>query len=83
MAIYCCVKPLAIDMSTGVTAIETSSFTVTVIFVVSEIAPLVAVIVVVPSETAVASPLAFILAIPELAEDHVTVPVISAVDESV
>ena len=83
MAVYCCVKPLAIDISTGLTAIETSSFVVTVIFVVSEIAPLIAVIVVVPTETAVARPIAFILAIPVLAEDHVTDPVISAVVESV
>ena len=83
MAVYCCVKPLAIDMLTGLTAIETSSFAVTVILVVSEIAPLEAVIVVVPTETAVANPLAFMLAMLELAEDHVTVPVIFAVDESV
>jgi len=83
MAVNCCVKPLAIDGLTGLTAIETSSFAVTVILVVSEIAPLVAVKVVLPSETAVASPLAFILAMPELVEDHVTEAVISAVDESV
>ena len=83
MAVYCCVKPLAIDMLTGLTAIETSSSTVTVIFVVSEITPLVAVMVVAPTETAVVNPLAFTLAMPVFAEDHVTVPVISAVDESV
>ena len=74
---------MAIDISIGLTAIETSSFAVTVILVVSEIAPLVAEICVPPIETAVASPLAFILAIPGFAEDHVTEPVKSSVEESV
>ena len=53
------------------------------ILVVSEIAPLVAVTLVAPSETAVANPLAFMLTTAELVEVHVTEPVISAVDESV
>ena len=74
---------MATESFAGVTAIETSSFGDTVIFVVSEIAPLVAVIVVVPTETAVASPLVFILAIPESEEVHVTVAVISSVVVSV
>ena len=80
VAVYCKVLPFATDPFIGVTAIETSSFTVTVILVVSEIAPLAAVILVPPMETALASPLAFIVAMASFVEDHVTEPVISSVD---
>ena len=51
--------------------------------VVSEISPIVAVILVDPTESALAKPLPFILATPELVEDHVTEPVIFFVELSV
>jgi len=83
VAVYCCVLPLAIDMLTGETAIETSSFTVTVKVVLSFIAPCEAVIRVAPSETALANPAAFTVATAGFEEIHVTVAVISAVVASV
>src|SRR5205085_185842 len=51
VATNCCVRPLAIDGLTGVTAIDTSAAAVTVSVVVPLIAPLVAVIVVEPVAT--------------------------------
>ena len=54
----CCVRPLAIDGFAGVTAIDTRVAGVTVRTVDPTIAPEVALIVLVPTAAAVASPVA-------------------------
>ena len=64
---------MATESSIGVTAIDTNSGGVTVIVVLLFTAPSAAVIFAVPSETALAIPLASILAMPVSEEVHVTV----------
>jgi hypothetical protein len=81
--VYCNVNPFATDPLTGVTAIEASAGAVTVMILLLFIAPLVAVIVEVPTATAVASPLALIVATDAADDVHVAVAVIFAVDPSV
>ncbi len=62
MAVNCCVAPIAIDGLEGVTAIETSAGAVTVKTADPLTVPEVAVIVVVPAATEVASPAELIVA---------------------
>src|SRR5688572_12486877 len=87
VAVNCRVVPFALLGLAGVTEIETSVAAVTVSVVESEIAPDVAVIVVVPSELELArpsEPTAFeIVATPSSADDHVTESVTSCVEVSV
>jgi hypothetical protein len=56
----------------GVTAIDTNVGGGTVSFVMPDTLPFIAVIVLLPAATAVASPVPLIVAVPELDEDHVT-----------
>jgi hypothetical protein len=56
VAVNCCVSPLAIDGLAGVTAIDCSAAAVTVSTVDPTIAPEVALMVLVPTATAVANP---------------------------
>jgi hypothetical protein len=83
VAVYCRVNPFATDPLAGVTAIDTSAGAVTVMVLVLLIAPCVAVIVDVPTATAVASPVALMAAIEGADDDHVAVAVIFAVEPSV
>ena len=68
----CCVAPLAIDGFAGVTAIDCSAAAVTVSTVEPVTAPSVALIVLVPAATPVASPPAVIVATAVVADAHVT-----------
>jgi hypothetical protein len=70
VAVNCCVAPLGIDGFAGVTAIDTSVAGVTVSSVAPVMLPLVAEIVEVPAPTAVASPVALMVATPGVAEAH-------------
>ena len=72
VAVNCCVRPLAIDGFAGVTAIDTSVAWVTVRTVDPTIAPDVALMVLVPTAAAVASPVTETGA---PVDDHVTDPV--------
>ncbi len=87
MAENCCVVPSGVDGFCGVTPIDTSAAALTVIVVVAPIVPNVAVIVVLPVPTLVASPLLpavlLIVATVAVADAHVTVPVMSCVLPSV
>ena len=87
VAVNCWVVPFAMLGSAGVTSIETSVAAVTVRLVEPEIAPDVAVIVVVPTALPLASPsepTAFeIVATPSSEDDHVTESVRSCVEVSV
>ena len=69
----CCVVPLAMDGTAGVTAMDCSVAAVTVNTVEPVIAPEVALIVELPLLTAVASPPAVIVATDGVAELHVAV----------
>jgi hypothetical protein len=86
-AVNCCVSPFAIDGFAGVTATDTSVAAVTVSVVLLLTAPSVAEIVVVPIAADVASPFApaalLIEAVVGVPDAHVTVVVLSWVDESV
>jgi hypothetical protein len=75
VAVNCCVPPAATDGFTGVTAIDTSVAAVTVNVVLPEMAPLVALIVVLPAFSAEASPAALIVAVVVLDDAHVTLAV--------
>jgi hypothetical protein len=72
VAVNCCVPPGAIVKLAGVTAIETSVAAVTVRTVDPLTEPEVAVIVDVPTETAVANPAEFMLAMLVAEEVQVT-----------
>src|SRR5664280_2610300 len=80
MAINCCFNPRGIFASGGVTSMDTSVAAVTVKFVVPEIVPDAALIVVTPTATVVASPLGPVrllkVAIDSCKELHVTDDVI-------
>ena len=75
VAVNCCVSPLATEVEAGVTVMDTSSAGMTVRTVEPETLPEVAVMVVVPSPTAVARPVPLMAAtvVAELAQ--VAVPV--------
>ena len=75
VAVNCCVFPAATDGFAGVTAIDDSVAAVTVNVVEPTTAPLVALIVDVPTFTAVANPAALIVAFAGVPDDHVTLPV--------
>jgi len=75
VAVNCCVFPAATDGFAGVTAIDDSVAAVTVSVVDPTTAPLVALIVDVPTFTAVAKPAALIVAFAGVPDDHVTLPV--------
>jgi hypothetical protein len=70
VAVNCCVAPLVIDGFAGVTAIDTSVAGVTVSSVEPLMLPTVAEIVEVPAPTAVAKPVALMVATPGVAEAH-------------
>src|ERR1700737_387443 len=82
VAVNCCVRPLAIDGFTGVTAIETRFAGVTVSVVVPLIEPKAAVIVEEPAPTPVASPVLLIVAAAIFDELHTTEFVMSFVELS-
>ncbi len=75
MAVNCCVWPFEIEGEAGVTAIETRATAVTVMVVDPVTLPEVALIVVVPTPVALASPLAEIVATVAAEELQVTVAV--------
>ena len=75
VAVNCCVPPAATDGFTGVTAIDTSVAAVTVSVVDPLTLPLVALIVVVPAFSALASPVALTVAVVVLEDAHVAVVV--------
>ena len=75
MAVNCCVCPFAIEGAAGVTAIETRAAAVTVRVVDPVTLPEVALIVVVPTPPALASPLAEMVATVPAEELQVTVAV--------
>ena len=77
MAINACVRPLEIEGVKGVTAIEVNVATVTFMVAEPDISLYVAVIVVVPIATLVATPEELIVAIAKLFEDHIAVLLIS------
>ena len=68
----CCVRPLAIDGLAGVTAMDCRVAAVTVSTVEPTIDPDVALIVLVPTATAVANPPALMVAVVVVPEAHVT-----------
>src|SRR6202040_2775178 len=70
VAVNCCVAPLVIEGFPGVTAIDTSVAGVTVSSVEPVMLTTVAEIVEVPAPTAVAKPVALIVATPGVAEAH-------------
>jgi len=70
--VNCCVSPLAIDGFAGVTAIDTNVAWVTVRTVEPCNAPDVALMVLVPILTAVASPTVEMVAVPGVPDAHVT-----------
>src|SRR5581483_623071 len=72
VAVNCCVVPLAIDGFAGVTAIDCNAAGVTVSTVEPFTAPKVALIVLVPVATAVASPAVVIVATEVVPDAHVT-----------
>ena len=78
MAVNCTVRPLAMLVFTGVTAIEESVAAVTVKVVFPDLLPDVAVMTAVPAATPVARPLAFTVATLIVPDDQVTDAVISA-----
>ena len=82
VAVNCCVLPAGIDGFAGVTAIDDSVAAVTVNVVEPTTAPLVALIVDVPTFTAVANPAALIVAFAGVPDAHVTLPVRSCVELS-
>jgi hypothetical protein len=69
------VPPAATDGFTGVTAIDTNVALVTVSVVLPEMAPLVALIVVLPAFNADAKPALLIVAVGALDDAHVTLAV--------
>jgi hypothetical protein len=69
VALYCCVKPAAMDAEVGVTAIELSTAVVTVNVVEPLTVPDLAVIVAVPTATAVASPVVLFTVATEVFEE--------------
>ena len=71
----CCVPPAATDGFTGVTAMDTSVAAVTVRVVLPEMAPLVALMVVLPAFSADAKPALLIVAVVVLDEAQVTLAV--------
>jgi len=75
VAVNCWVRPLAIDGFAGVTEIDCSVAAVTVRTVEPTIDPEVALIVLVPTATAVATPPAVIVAVAVVPDAHVTWPV--------
>jgi hypothetical protein len=75
VATNCCGRPLAIDGFTGVTVIDSSVALPTVITVDPTTDPIVALMVLVPVDTAVARPPAAIVATEVFVEAQVTVPV--------
>src|SRR5262249_34246892 len=79
VALNCFVPPTVTVGFGGVTAIDWSTTAVTVSVVEPETAPLVALIVLVPAFTAVASPVALIAAVAGVPDVHVTVLVKSCV----
>ncbi len=72
--------PSAIEVGSGVTAIETSAGGVTVSAAVPDMPPEVAVIVVVPVATVVARPVPLIVAFASTDDVHVALPVRSWVE---
>jgi hypothetical protein len=82
VAVNCCVLPAATDGFTGVTAIDTSVAAVTVSVVLPTIAPLVALMVVLPDLIADAKPAALIVAVVVIEEAHVTLAVMFCVELS-
>src|SRR5712664_2508015 len=70
VAVNCCVAPLVIEGFAGVTAIDTSVAGVTVSSVEPVMLPTVAEIVEVPAPTAVAKPVALMVATPGAADAH-------------
>ena len=84
MAVNCCVSPLVIVESAGVTAIDTSVAAVTVSVAVLLVTPFeLAVIADVPVAIPVARPAVVMVATPGVAEFHAAVPVRFAVLPSV
>jgi hypothetical protein len=75
VAVNCCVFPAATDGFAGVTAMEDRVAAVTVNVVDPTTLPLVALIVDVPTFTAVAKPAALIVAFAGVPDAHVTLPV--------
>jgi hypothetical protein len=82
VAVNCCVFPAATDGFAGVTAIDDSVAAVTVNVVEPTTAPLVALIVEVPTFTAVAKPVALIVALAGVPDAHTTLFVTSWVELS-
>jgi hypothetical protein len=82
VAVNCCVPPAATDGFTGVTAIDTSVAAVTASVVLPEMAPLVALIVVLPAFSAEAKPALLIVAVVVLDDAHVTLAVMFCVELS-
>jgi hypothetical protein len=82
VAVNCCVFPAGIDGFAGVTAIDDSVAAVTVNVVDPTTIPLVALIVDVPTFTAVAKPAALIVAFAGVPDAHVTLLVRSCVELS-
>jgi hypothetical protein len=72
VAVNCCVSPLAIDGLAGVTAIDWSAADVTVRTVDPTIAPEVALMVLVPTATAVANPPELMVAVAVVPDAQVT-----------
>ena len=83
VAVNCCVKPLAMLGSSGVTAMDISVAGNTVSVVVPEAPSSVAMMVLAPVAIAVASPLALMVAAVVTDEVHVTELVRFAVEPSV
>jgi hypothetical protein len=76
VAAYACVLPAAMDAVNGVTAMDTSTAGVTVSVTPGDVTPAcVAVIIVVPAASPVATPEALMIAAEVFAELHVTPPV--------
>jgi hypothetical protein len=82
VAIKVFVDPINIEAVVGVIAIETKVLVVTIIVVVIETLPDVAVMVAVPAETPVTMPVVAIVAMPLLFEDQLTVLLISRLEPS-
>ena len=79
----CCVAPLAIDGLAGVTAIDFNVAAVTVSTSTGDVTPLsAAVMLLVPTPAPVANPVVVIVAVVVVAEFHVTVLVMFAVEAS-
>ena len=82
MAVNCWVLPAVTDGFAGVTAMEFRTAAVTVREVLPDIAPIVAVIEVLPVATVVAKPVELMVAEAVLVEDQVTLLVMSFVELS-